>query len=165
MIAIKRFNCFLRFPCLDTVKLLLHCGAAVDSFDCDRNTPLHTLASTFQVYRPATSEMMTRVEEICKLFIDAGIHLDSVNVDGATAARNCSARKFYAKFPVLFIATAFFFFNFPDYLESFIKRYEINSTTLKCLASRVIAQHKISYRSSVPAHLEKFIQLHSAEKL
>jgi Fem-1 homolog b len=82
-----------KFPCLDTVKLLLHCGARVDCFDCERNTPLHTLASTFQVFRPASNELLSKVEEITKLFIDAGIHLDCVNGDGQTAARNCSSSK------------------------------------------------------------------------
>lgn len=54
---------------------------------------------------------------------------------------------------------------FSDHLETFIKRHEINFTTLKCLASRVIAQHRIEYRNNVPVNLEKFIQLHSADKL
>ena len=83
-----------KFPCLDTVKLLLHCGASVDCFDCERNTPLHTLAYTFQVFRPASNDLLSKVEEITKLFIDAGIHLDSVNCEGQTAARNCTSREF-----------------------------------------------------------------------
>lgn len=83
-----------KFPCLDTVKLLLHCGASVDCFDCERNTPLHTLAYTFQVFRPASNDLLIKVEEITKLFIDAGIHLDSVNCEGQTAARNCTSREF-----------------------------------------------------------------------
>lgn len=84
-----------KFPCLDTVKLLLHCGASVDCFDCERNTPLHTLAYTFQVFRPASNDLLCKVEEITKLFIDAGIHLDSVNCEGQTAARNCTSREFF----------------------------------------------------------------------
>jgi len=76
------------------VKLLLHCGANIDCFDCDRNTPLHVLSSTFQIYRPASTEVLSRVEEITKLFIDAGIHLDSVNYEGKTAAQICTSRKF-----------------------------------------------------------------------
>lgn len=84
-----------KFPCLDTVKLLLHCGASVDCFDCERNTPLHTLAASFQVFRIASSEQLSKVEEITKLFIDAGIHLDSVNCDGQTASSNCSSSKFF----------------------------------------------------------------------
>lgn len=96
-----------KFPCLDTVKLLLHCGARVDCFDCERNTPLHTLAATFQVFRPASSDLLSKVEEITKLFIDAGIHLDCVNVDGVTAsqtaARNCSSSMFLKEFLIVFI--------------------------------------------------------------
>lgn len=82
-----------KFPCLDTVKLLLHCGATVDCVDCERNTPLHTLASTFQNFRLASAELLLKVEDITKLFINAGIHLDSVNCDGQTASRNCSSSK------------------------------------------------------------------------
>jgi hypothetical protein len=57
------------------------------------------------------------------------------------------------------------FRSFTEQLELFIKRHEYKHTTLKCLASRVIAQHQIDYRSVVPANLEKFIQLHSTDKL
>lgn len=35
-----------RFPCPDTIRLLLMCGARVNVFDCDRNSPLHVLTST-----------------------------------------------------------------------------------------------------------------------
>lgn len=35
-----------RFPCPDTIRLLLLCGARVNVFDCDRNSPLHILMST-----------------------------------------------------------------------------------------------------------------------
>lgn len=153
-----------KFPCLDTVKLLIHCGAKVDCFDTDRNTPLHTLAATFQVYRPASNEMHTKVEEITKLFIDAGIHLDSVNCDGQTAARNCSSSEFLALHCTM-THSHIYSLALSDHLEAFIKRHEINFTTLKCLASRVIAQQRLEYRNNVPINLEKFIQLHSADKL
>lgn len=35
-----------RFPCPDTIRLLLMCGARVNVYDCDRNSPLHVLTST-----------------------------------------------------------------------------------------------------------------------
>lgn len=35
-----------RFPCVDTVRLLLDCGASTTVLDCARNSPLHTLTST-----------------------------------------------------------------------------------------------------------------------
>lgn len=34
------------FPCADTVRLLLACGANISALDCSRNSPLHTLTST-----------------------------------------------------------------------------------------------------------------------
>lgn len=35
-----------RFPCVDTVKLLLECGASISVLDSSRNSPLHTLTGT-----------------------------------------------------------------------------------------------------------------------
>lgn len=37
------------------------------------------------------------VEEITDLFIDAGIHLDAVNVEGLTATQSCVSRKYYQR--------------------------------------------------------------------
>lgn len=79
-----------KFPCPDTVKLLLHCGASVDSVDCEKNTPLHTLVATFQVYRATTADAIGRVVDIIKLLIGAGVHLDCVNIEGLTASDKCS---------------------------------------------------------------------------
>lgn len=44
-----------RFPCVDTVKLLLKCGASLSVMDADRNTPLHTLCSTVSIIMTLTS--------------------------------------------------------------------------------------------------------------
>lgn len=106
--------------------------------------------------------MIYKAEEITKLLTKAGLHLDAVNCEGATAARICSSRKMINVFRVLISNAKNLFVT--EQLEQFIKKLEIKATTLKCLASRAIAQHKISYRSIVPVHLEKFIQLHSANK-
>ena len=38
-----------RFPCPDTVRLLLKCGASIGVVDGDRNTPLHTFTQTVSV--------------------------------------------------------------------------------------------------------------------
>lgn len=35
-----------RFPCADTVRLVLACGAQIATLDCSRNSPLHTLTAT-----------------------------------------------------------------------------------------------------------------------
>lgn len=88
-------NDVCRFPCVDTVKLILHCGANVNLVDCDRNTPLHTLTSTLQTARTSAADMLSTVEEITKMFIKSGVHLDAVNIDGLTAAQICSSSKFF----------------------------------------------------------------------
>lgn len=38
-----------RFPCVDTVRLLLDCGALPTVLDCGRNSPLHTLTATVSI--------------------------------------------------------------------------------------------------------------------
>ena len=75
------------------MRLLLHCGASIDNFDRERNSPLHTLASTFPAFRTNVNEMIAKAEEITTMFINAGIHLDAVNTDGSTAAKSSSLRK------------------------------------------------------------------------
>lgn len=87
------FNHF-RFPCLDTVRLLIHCGADITNVDYDRNTPLHTLTSTIQTMRPLNYDSLSLVEEITDLFLKAGIHLDAVNVSGLTASQMCTSSEY-----------------------------------------------------------------------
>lgn len=41
------------------------------------------------------------VEEITDLFIDAGIHLDAVNIEGLSASQLCTARKCMHK-PIIY---------------------------------------------------------------
>ncbi|KAL5289064.1 FEM1B family protein [Megaselia abdita] len=78
-----------RFPCQSTANLLLHCGASPDETDCDRNTPLHTLALTnrspedFDIDNRVLPRLMT---QILKLFLKHGVHLDSVNSQGLKAS-------------------------------------------------------------------------------
>uniref|UniRef100_A0A182NI17 Sex-determining protein fem-1 n=1 Tax=Anopheles dirus TaxID=7168 RepID=A0A182NI17_9DIPT len=133
-----------RFPCVDTVKLLLKCGAPVDVVDSDRNTPLHTLTSTLQtaVVRMADSNVKSVVKEITEIFIEAGIHLDAVNADGLKASQVCV----------------------QSCVAAFIKSYETRAINLRCLAARTIAQHRIPYRKLIPRQLEAFVQLHCTPK-
>uniref|UniRef100_A0A2M4AI33 Protein fem-1 homolog B n=1 Tax=Anopheles triannulatus TaxID=58253 RepID=A0A2M4AI33_9DIPT len=133
-----------RFPCVDTVKMLLKCGASVDVVDAERNTPLHTLASTLQmaVLRMADVDVRAVVKEITEIFIEAGIHLDAVNVDGLKASQVCV----------------------QNTVAAFIRNYEMRAINLRCLAARVIAQHRISYRGLIPRQLESFVQQHCTPK-
>ncbi|XP_035918653.1 protein fem-1 homolog B-like [Anopheles stephensi] len=133
-----------RFPCVETVKLLLKCGAPVDVVDSDRNTPLHTLTSTLQttVLRMADSNVKSVVKEITEIFIEAGIHLDAVNADGLKASQVCV----------------------QSCVAAFIKSYETRAINLRCLAARAIAQHRIPYRKLIPRQLEGFVQQHCTPK-
>ncbi|XP_055610894.1 protein fem-1 homolog B-like [Uranotaenia lowii] len=134
----------LRFPCVDTVKLLLRCGASVTVLDADRNTPLHTLCSTLQTaaIRMTDNDVNSIVKDLTEIFIDAGIHLDAVNADGLKASQVCV----------------------QNLVGTFIRGYETKAINLKCLAARCIALHRVPYKDELPRHLEKFVQLHCAEK-
>ncbi|XP_055626845.1 protein fem-1 homolog B isoform X2 [Toxorhynchites rutilus septentrionalis] len=133
-----------RFPCLETVKILLNCGASVDVVDADRNSPLHTLCSTLQtaVIRMSDSDVRGVVKNLVEIFIDAGIHLDAVNSDGLKASQVCVQNS----------------------MGTFIKAYETREINLKCLAARCIALHRVPYKDLIPRQLEGFVQLHCAEK-
>ncbi|XP_055538273.1 protein fem-1 homolog B isoform X2 [Wyeomyia smithii] len=131
-----------RFPCVDTVKLLLKCGASVAVVDADRNTPLHTLCSTLQtaIIRMSDSDVKGVVKDLTEIFIDAGIHLDAVNNDGLKASQVCVQ------------------------MGAFIKGYETRAINLQCLAARCIALHHVSFKDVIPRQLETFVQLHCSEK-
>lgn len=132
-----------RFPCVETVRLLIHCGADVTLVDCDRNSPLHTLTSTLQSARAGGVNQQEVVEKITQIFIDAGVHLDAVNSAGLTAAQMCTLQP----------------------TTKLMQQFETKQTCLKCIAARAIAQHQIAYKGAVPRHLELFVQLHAADKL
>ena len=67
----------------------------MDVFDRDRNTPLHILASTFPALRANHNEIVAKAEEIVSLFINAGVHVDAVNIDGCSAAKSSSSREYF----------------------------------------------------------------------
>lgn len=137
-----------RFPCVDTVKLLLECGASVSVMDCSRNSPLHTLTATVRIryrdrmpihcksnhlkftrffshklllsplrlsgkqlqsFRASDPHVdIDNIEEITYMFIEAGIHMDAVNVEGLTAAQICASRKYINQSGAIAIGTVFF---------------------------------------------------------
>uniref|UniRef100_A0A8C2GCZ4 Fem-1 homolog A n=1 Tax=Cyprinus carpio TaxID=7962 RepID=A0A8C2GCZ4_CYPCA len=61
-----------RFPSLSVARLLLECGADVDSRDCENNTPLHVAAAN-------------GCPEIMAALIRAGAHFDATNAQRKTA--------------------------------------------------------------------------------
>jgi Fem-1 family protein b len=60
---------YCRYPCLQTARILLQSGAAVNAFDAKRNTPMHTIAAS----KTACDE------SILNLLCEGGAHLDYVN--------------------------------------------------------------------------------------
>ncbi|XP_058063001.1 protein fem-1 homolog B isoform X2 [Anopheles bellator] len=153
-----------RFPCVDTVKMLLKCGASVDVVDSDRNTPLHTLASTLQmaVLRMADVNVRSVVKEITEIFIEAGIHLDAVNADGLKASQVCVQSTGRAQARVAMELNSCF--SLAGTVAAFIKNYETRAINLRCLAARTIAQHRIIFRTLIPRQLEAFVDQHCTPK-
>jgi Fem-1 homolog b len=136
-------NDVCRFPNVDTVKLLLHCGAQAAAFDYCRNTPLHTLTSTAQSNSGTFQETIQTVEAVAAMLVEAGVHVDAVNSDGLKASQ----------------VTAL------GLVEHRMKHYEVREITLQCLASRCIAKHNISYSGNIPKHLEPYVFMHCADKV
>ncbi|KAM7344446.1 protein fem-1 homolog B-like [Cochliomyia hominivorax] len=128
-----------KFPCYRTALLLVHAGASVIATDELCNTPLHTLVASYPQNNP---QLLVQAEQIIKLLVDAGAHLDAINAQDLTPAQ----------------------VDHIGGLRNIILGYENSLTSLKCIASRCIANNKIRYKGLVPKVLESYIQIHSAEK-
>lgn len=124
-------NHICRFPCATTTKLLIACGADVNSMDNNRNTPLHLIVP----YQKPVSDFLT-LHNIIMALIENGAHMDTVNQMGATPFDSATTG-----------------------VAEIILRTQ-KKLSLKCLAARVVKINRISYKGQVPQHLEAFIELH-----
>ncbi|XP_019875220.1 protein fem-1 homolog B isoform X2 [Aethina tumida] len=129
-------NDVCKFPCAETTKLLINCGADVNAMDKGRNTPLHVIVN----YHKAISDFMTLHTIITEL-TDKGAHIDCVNSRGET--------------PLDSSATGV--------AEIILKTQ--TKISLKCLAANAVKQYNISYQGQVPQALEAFIELHGPGKI
>ncbi|XP_059609213.1 protein fem-1 homolog B isoform X2 [Phlebotomus argentipes] len=129
------------FPCPDTVKLLLHCGAPANDVDFDRNNVLHILIGT--VRDPPPRHSILTVEYILSRLIGAGAHVDAVNECGTTARESTHSKL----------------------IQGIVRSYEVRETRLACLAARRIGRSRIEYKGIVPRHLEPFIEMHCSDML
>ncbi|XP_014616082.1 PREDICTED: protein fem-1 homolog B-like [Polistes canadensis] len=120
-----------KFPCADTAKLLIQCGANVNAMDDERNTPLHVIVC----YRRVTNDFMTLYSIIMEL-IEAGAHIDAVNSNGKT--------------PYESVATGV--------AEILLRTH--TKLSLKCMAAKAVKTYNLSYCGNVPRILESFIELH-----
>ena len=73
-----------RYPCVETMKLILHAGCDVNAINTDGNTPLH-LAVTFKP-GPGQVEIL---KEMLELLLDKGADTKLANTNGQTAVDYC----------------------------------------------------------------------------
>lgn len=110
---------FYRFPCAETAKLLIRCGANVNAMDNERNTPLHVIVSyrkhiryNYKIaYFPKQKYIVSNVykwflnfhsgfltlHSIIMELIEAGAHMDIVNSNGKTPYDAASSGTFKFK--------------------------------------------------------------------
>uniref|UniRef100_A0A1B0DKB7 Uncharacterized protein n=1 Tax=Phlebotomus papatasi TaxID=29031 RepID=A0A1B0DKB7_PHLPP len=129
------------FPCPDTVKLLLHCGACPNDVDFDRNNALHILVGTIK--DPPSRQTILTMEYILSRLIAAGAHVDAVNDNGSTPRESIYTRQ----------------------VQSIIRSYEVRELRLACLAARRIGRSRLEFKGIVPKHLEPFIEMHCSNML
>ncbi|CAG9766351.1 unnamed protein product [Ceutorhynchus assimilis] len=120
-----------KFPCAETTRLLIQCGANVNAMDKKRNTPLHVIVS----YHKAISDFLT-LHSIITDLTEHGAHTDIVNNDGES--------------PLEASTTG---------VAEIILKTQIK-ISLKCIAANAVKIHKIPYLGQVPSGLEEFIELH-----
>ncbi|CAH1164240.1 unnamed protein product [Phaedon cochleariae] len=124
-------NDICKFPCAETTKLLIQCGANVNAMDDERNTPLHVIVN----YHKAVSDFMT-LHSIITDLTENGAHLDCVNKRGET--------------PLESSATG---------VAEIILKTQMK-LSLKCIAANAVRHHRLTYQGQVPQALESFIELH-----
>ncbi|CAF1396283.1 unnamed protein product [Adineta steineri] len=122
------------FPSLLVVKFLLSCRASVNTIDNDHYTPLHDFV--LNDYKHFPHLQWIDIENIFKLLIDSGAHLDAI-AHGQTP-EDCAKK---TRFQRLFEAHP-------------IQLY------LKCICARLIQKEKIDYINFIPTHLQSFIEMH-----
>lgn len=82
---------FLRFPCANTVELLIGIGADVNAMDHYRNTPLHLIVT----YNQPINDFLT-LHSIITDLTEAGAHIDIVNSNGETPMEASSTCKLFS---------------------------------------------------------------------
>ncbi|XP_050296415.1 protein fem-1 homolog B isoform X1 [Anthonomus grandis grandis] len=124
-------NNVCKFPCAETTRLLIRCGANVNAMDNDRNTPLHVIVK----YNKAILDFLT-LHSIIMDLIENGAHTDIVNNKGETPMDSSTTG-----------------------VAEIILKTQIQ-LSLKCLAANAIKINNIPYEGQIPSGLEEFIELH-----
>lgn len=126
-------NDICKFPCSETTKLLIQCGADVNAMDIERNTPLHIIVH----YHKPISDFATLHAIIVNL-TEAGAHIDCVNMQGETPLDSAST----------------------GVAEIILKAHV--KLSLKCIAAKAVNTFNLTYQGQVPHALESFIELHGS---
>ncbi|CAF2090659.1 unnamed protein product [Rotaria magnacalcarata] len=116
------------YPCWITTRLLIGCGANVNVFDSDGNTPSHNLVKNIP---------MTNVLKKINLLYNADAHLDYINNKGQTPLQSM---------PLLHIKI----------IEHLKKNMDV--IRLKCCCAKLIRQQKFSYENIFSTALVGFIR-------
>ena len=120
-----------KFPCVETMKLIMHAGCNVNAINTKGNSPLH-LAVTFK----PSNEDLQLLRDVLETLFDGGVHEDLVNSEGKTAmdiAETDEARRILS-------------------VKSRLR--------LKCIAARAVRKFGLCYVGIVPKTLERFISSH-----
>ena len=120
-----------KFPCVETMKLIMHAGCNVNAINTKGNSPLH-LAVTFK----PSNEDLQLLRDVLETLFDGGVHEDLVNKEGKTAmdiAETDEARRILS-------------------VKSRLR--------LKCIAARAVRKFGLCYVGIVPQALERFISSH-----
>ena len=128
-------------PSFEFINFLLECGAkpcGFIKFNSSRNTFLN-----YTMFESSFFDDKINCDRYIKLFVHYGAHLDYLNDEGKTLAD-----KYFAKF--------------GQSVYTIIPRDKHFS--LKCLASRVVSQHRgnlcINYKESLFSDLVRFVDRH-----
>ncbi|CAH3177394.1 unnamed protein product [Porites evermanni] len=78
-----------KFPCVETMKLILHAGCDVNAVNTEGNTPLH-LAVTF---KPADPKEVVILSEMLLLLLEIGADPKLPNKNGQTALHSCETNE------------------------------------------------------------------------
>ena len=76
-----------KFPCVETMKLILHAGCDVNAVNTEGNTPLHLAVK----YKPAEPEDVEILREMLLLLLDIGADPKLENKNGQTPLDSCES--------------------------------------------------------------------------
>lgn len=113
-----------------TTRLLIDCGADVNSVNIDGDTPMHILVKNL---------LTTNLFKIIDLLCDAGAHLDYVNKERKSPLESIAAYR-------------------VKLIERL--KQKMNVVPLKCLCAQRIRREQIVYENLLSNSLVNFLQKH-----